>query len=155
MVGVAGARDRHYTLASVVAVEQAIAAVVADGTTRRSQPPLPEAAVARAVGRAQERLGHRLSRGQLEAVVGICLAGRPVSVVVGVAGSGKTTALAAVADAYGSCGYRVLGTATSGQAARTLGREAALAESRTVASLRWRLDHGPPRSRPPQRRDRG
>ncbi len=141
MVGVAGARDRHYTLASVVAVEQAIAAVVADGTTRRSHPPLPEAAVARAVGRAQERLGHRLSRGQLEAVVGICRAGRPVSVVVGVAGSGKTTALAAVADAYGSCGYRVLGTATSGQAARTLGREAALVESRTVASLRWRLDH--------------
>ncbi len=105
-------------------------------------PPLPEATVARAVGRAQERLGHRLSRGQLEAVVGICRAGRAVSVVVGVAGSGKTTALAAVADAYGSCGYRVFGTATSGQAARTLGREAALVESRTVASLRWRLDHG-------------
>jgi hypothetical protein len=104
MVGVAAARDRHYTLASVVAVEQAIAAVVADGTTRRSQPGLPEAGVARALGRAQHRLGRPLSRGQLETVVGICTAGRPVSVVVGVAGSGKTTALAAVADAYRSCG---------------------------------------------------
>jgi conjugative relaxase-like TrwC/TraI family protein len=142
MLGVAGARVRHYTLASVVAAEQAIAAAVADGATRRSQSPLPQAAVARAVGKAQQRLGHRLSRGQLEAVVGICMAGRAVSVVVGVAGSGKTTALAAVADAYGSCGYRVLGTATSGQAARTLGREAAVADSRTVSSLRWGLDHG-------------
>ncbi len=91
---------------------------------------------------AQHRLGHPLSRGQLEAVVGVCMAGRPVSLVLGVAGSGKTTALAAVAEAYGSCGYRVLGTATSGQAARTLGREAGMVESRTVASLRWRLDHG-------------
>ena len=36
----------------------------------------------------------------------------------------------------------MLGTATSGQAARTLGTEARLAESRTLASLLWRLDHG-------------
>jgi hypothetical protein len=36
----------------------------------------------------------------------------------------------------------VLGTATSGQAARNLGTEAGIAESRTLASLIWRLDHG-------------
>ncbi|MGH8993112.1 MAG: ATP-dependent DNA helicase, partial [Acidimicrobiia bacterium] len=45
------------------------------------------------------------------------------------------------AEAYGAAGYEVVGTATSGQAARTLGREADLAQSRTVASLLWRLDH--------------
>src|SRR5207244_1124536 len=33
------------------------------------------------------------------------------------------------------------GTATPGQAARTLGREAGIAGSRTLASLLWRLDH--------------
>jgi hypothetical protein len=35
----------------------------------------------------------------------------------------------------------VIGTATSGQAARTLGHDADLAEARTLASLLWRLDH--------------
>jgi conjugative relaxase-like TrwC/TraI family protein len=142
IVGVAGVRDRHYTLASVVAVEQAIAIVVATGTTRRSLPALSEAAVAEAIRRAQHRTGRQLTRGQLDAVVGICTEGRPLSLVLGVAGSGKTTALAVVADAYRSAGYQVLGTATSGQAARTLGREAGIGESRTIASLRWRLDHG-------------
>jgi hypothetical protein len=42
-------------------------------------------------------------------------------------------------DAYERAGFRVLGTATFGQAARTLGAEARL-ESRTVASLLARLD---------------
>ena len=36
----------------------------------------------------------------------------------------------------------MLGTAVSGQAARTLGTEAGIDESRTIASLLWRLDHG-------------
>jgi hypothetical protein len=58
------------------------------------------------------------------------------------AGVGKTTAIRCAADASTAAGYEVVGTATSGQAARTLGREAGLADSRTVASLLWRLDHG-------------
>ena len=60
--------------------------------------------------------------------------------MVGVAGAGKTTMLDVVRAAFEAAGYRVLGTATSGQAARTLGREAGI-ETRTVASLLWRLDH--------------
>jgi hypothetical protein len=39
-----------------------------------------------------------------------------------------------------TAGYTVLGTATSGQAARNLGGGAGI-ESRTVASFTWRLDH--------------
>jgi len=61
---------------------------------------------------------------------------------VGVAGAGKTTMLRAVAEAFERCGHQVLGTATSGQAARNLGTEAGIAEARTLASLIWRLDHG-------------
>ncbi len=64
--------------------------------------------------------------------------------MVGVAGAGKTTMLRAVAEAFGDAGYRVFGTATSGQAARNLGRGAEIGESRTLASLIWRLDHGRP-----------
>ena len=67
--------------------------------------------------------------------------GHRLDVVMGVAGSGKTTTLAAVRDGFETAGYTVLGTATSGQAARNLGEGAGI-ESRTVASLAWRLDHG-------------
>jgi ATP-dependent exoDNAse (exonuclease V) alpha subunit len=63
-----------------------------------------------------------------------------MELVVGLAGAGKTTALACVRDAYESAGHRVIGASTSGQAARTLGREAGI-DSRTIASLLWRLDH--------------
>ena len=66
--------------------------------------------------------------------------GHRLDVVMGVAGSGKTTTLAAVRDGFETAGYTVLGTATSGQAARNLGDGAGI-ESRTVASLTWRLDH--------------
>lgn len=61
--------------------------------------------------------------------------------MVGVAGSGKTTVMGVAADAYAAAGYEVVGTATSGQAARTLGQGAGLTESRTLRSLLWRLDH--------------
>jgi hypothetical protein len=46
------------------------------------------------------------------------------------------------AAAFEASGCRVVGAATSGQAARILGRGAELGESRTLASLLWRLDHG-------------
>jgi hypothetical protein len=55
-------------------------------------------------------------------------------VVTGVAGSGKTTALDSATTVLEESGHRVLGTSTSGQAARTLGREAHL-DTTTFASL--------------------
>jgi ATP-dependent exoDNAse (exonuclease V) alpha subunit len=83
-----------------------------------------------------------LSEEQREAAVGICTSGRGAEIVVGVAGAGKTTMLRVVAEAFDSSGHQVLGTATSGQAARNLAVEAEIVESRTLASLIWRLDHG-------------
>jgi hypothetical protein len=64
-----------------------------------------------------------------------------VELVVGVAGAGKTTALAAVRDAFESSGYDVVGTATSGQAAQALRAGAGIEESRTLSSLLWRVEH--------------
>ncbi len=142
LVGVADARDRQYTLAATIATELAIAATVAEGAAPAGKGVVPEAAVAEAVGRVEDRLGRSLTAGQADAVRGICTGGCPVSLVLGVAGSGKTTSVAAVADAYRRAGFRVLGTATSGQAARTLGTEAGLEPSSTLASLLWRIDHG-------------
>ena len=93
------------------------------------------------MGARQAQFGRELSAGQRRAVERICSAGRAIDVVVGVAGSGKTTALDVAARALEIAGYEVLGTATSGQAARTLGHQAAI-PSGTVRSLLWRLDHG-------------
>ena len=113
-----------------------------DRRRRWFPPELVEAAIAH----AEAVLGRPLTSGQTKAVRGICGEGRRVSLVLGVAGAGKTTAIRCAAEAYTAAGYQVIGTATSGQAARTLGREADLAESRTIASLLWRLDHRHPAS---------
>jgi ATP-dependent exoDNAse (exonuclease V) alpha subunit len=57
-----------------------------------------------------------------------------------VAGSGKTSTLSAVREGFEAAGYHVIGAATSGQAAKSLGQGAGVA-SRTVASLTRRLEH--------------
>ena len=99
------------------------------------------ARVEEAIWAKEALLGRPLTMGQTDAVIGLCTSGRGVEVVIGVAGAGKTTMLDVARAGFEAAGYRVIGTATSGQAARTLGREAHLSESRTVASLLWRLDH--------------
>src|SRR3546814_11444429 len=68
--------------------------------------------------------------GQRRVVGHLCQGAGAATVVVGVAGSGKTTALDAASTALESAGSRVLGPSTSWQAAWTLGRDADL-ESRT------------------------
>lgn len=141
LLGVPGARERAYALASVIATEQAIADTVGRAAGRTDASAVGAAQLAKAVTATERRLGRPLTAGQARAVRGIATSGRGAEVVLGVAGAGKTTALAVAADAFSSAGYQVLGTATSGQAARTLGTEAGIAETRTLASLLWRLDH--------------
>jgi ATP-dependent exoDNAse (exonuclease V) alpha subunit len=46
-----------------------------------------------------------------------------------------------VGAAFEAAGCQVIGTATSGQAARNMGYEAGIDNSRTIASLIWHLDH--------------
>jgi conjugative relaxase-like TrwC/TraI family protein len=140
LVGVAGAREQVYAPASVIAVEAAIATTFLNGVEASDAAAVPSSAVEAAIARKEADLGDPLSDGQADAVWGIATSGRRMELVVGVAGAGKTTALACVRDVYESAGHRVIGASTSGQAARTLGREAGI-ESRTIASLLWRLDH--------------
>jgi conjugative relaxase-like TrwC/TraI family protein len=141
LVGVAGAREQPYALASVLAVEQAIADAVGRQLERSDAATASPAAMDRAVSRAEHDLGGMLSAEQRKAAVDICCSGRGAELVVGVAGAGKTTMLQVVAAGLEASGCQVIGTATSGQAARTLGREAELAQARTLASLLWRIDH--------------
>jgi hypothetical protein len=130
-----------HALASTLAAESTIAAGIDRQVAREDGPAAPTGAVEAAIADAEASLGGCLSAEQRDAAVGIATSGRGGEIVVGVAGAGKTTMLAVVATAFEVSGHHVIGTATSGQAARTLGREAHLGESRTLASLTWRLDH--------------
>jgi conjugative relaxase-like TrwC/TraI family protein len=140
LIGIAGVSDQPYTASAVLATEQTIARTLERLTRRQTTVVEPEV-VDRVVAAKQTELGHPLSRGQRRAVDVICGSGRRIHAVVGVAGSGKTTALDVAARALEAAGHQVLGTATSGQAARTLANQARV-PSRTMRSLIWRLDHG-------------
>lgn len=141
LVGVAGAKERAYAPACVIAAEHAIAANVEAGRHRTDAARVTQVAAHQAMLKTREAIGvARLTAGQRRAIEGICTSGHGTDLVLGVAGAGKTTALTAVRIAFEHAGYTVLGTATSGQAARTLGRDAGI-ESSTLASLLWRLDH--------------
>ena len=84
--------------------------------------------------------GLRLSERQAEVATGLLTSGHALDLVLGVAGSGKTSTLSAVRAGFEAAGYTVLGAATSGQAAKALGEGAGVSSS-TVASLTWRLEH--------------
>jgi conjugative relaxase-like TrwC/TraI family protein len=139
LIGAGALHEQAYATVEVLATEQAIAASVG----RLVDAPGPAVSaddVDAAIEAKEDEIGHFLTPGQVDAVRAVCSSGRSVEVIVGVAGSGKTTALDAAASALETDGYRVIGTSTSGQAARTLGDEAHI-ESRTIASLLWRIDH--------------
>jgi hypothetical protein len=140
LIAVAGAREQAFTTAQVLTAEATIAWAV-EHVAERPGPAVPQERVADALAVTESAGGHRLTAGQRRVVERLCGSGSAVSVVVGVAGSGKTTALRTAAAALEAAGYRVVGTSTSGQAARTLGTEAGV-EARTFASLLWRLDRG-------------
>jgi conjugative relaxase-like TrwC/TraI family protein len=136
---VTGAREPVWAAACVVEDEQRIASL-ADVLAKRDGPRVDRQAAFLAVRQLELSRGMRLSDRQAEVAKGLLTSGHSLDLVVGVAGSGKTTTLAAVRSGFEAAGYTVLGTATSGQAAKALG-EGAGVDSRTAASLTWRLEH--------------
>jgi hypothetical protein len=66
---------------------------------------------------------------------------RDLAIVTGIAGAGKSRLQREVAAAYAEAGYRVIGAAVAGDAARTLGEEAAI-DARTVAKVLADLESG-------------
>jgi conjugative relaxase-like TrwC/TraI family protein len=142
LLGVNAAREQAYTPACVIATEAAIALKVALQADRTGAPAVSLKEAEKAIAAKEEQLGGRpLTAGQKAMIRSVITSGRPVELIIGVAGSGKTTALDAARQAFEDAGYRVVGTSISGQAARTLGADAGIGESRTIASLLWRLDH--------------
>ncbi len=143
LLGVTAAREQAYAPACVIATEAAIALKVALQADRTGAPAVaPRRPSRRSRPRKSSWAAGPLTDGQKAMIRSVVTSGRPVELIVGVAGSGKTTALDVARQAFEDAGYRVVGTSISGQAARTLGAEAGIGESRTIASLLWRLDHG-------------
>jgi conjugative relaxase-like TrwC/TraI family protein len=140
LIRIAGAREQSYTTMEVLAAEATIARTV-ETLGEQPGPTLDQALITAAIAAKEHATGRALTDGQRQVVDQLCGSGRAATVVVGVAGSGKTTALDAASTALTAAGYQVLGTSTSGQAARTLAAEADL-DARTFASLLWHLDHG-------------
>lgn len=82
-----------------------------------------------------------ISDEQRRMVETLTFSGRPVDVVIGRAGTGKTFSLDAVRDAYEQSGHRVYGTALAARAARQLELGAGI-RSLTAHSLLNQLDSG-------------
>lgn len=97
LIGVARAREQAYTTAQVPATKATIAQVV-ERLAAKSGPALLPSEIRAAVAAAEEAGGHRLTAGQRRVVQRLCGSDPAVSVIVGVAGSGKTADLAAGSD---------------------------------------------------------
>ena len=126
-----GRRDgeHRFTTRDLLACERAIV----EGAARRvgertglTHPRLPDLVLA--------DLGELLSSEQADAARALAADGRGLSVLQALAGTGKTRVLGALARIYQSAGYRVLGAAPTGRAARELG-DAAGIESFTIHRL--------------------
>jgi ATP-dependent exoDNAse (exonuclease V) alpha subunit len=96
-----------------------------------------------ALAKAFETHSH-LSDEQRSLVTAWCTSGHRFQAAIGRAGAGKTTSVAAAAQAWQAIGYRVVGTAVKGEAARTLAAATGI-ECETVA---WYLVHDDPRANP-------
>ena len=77
-----------------------------------------------------------LNEEQRAMVNAVCRSGDGVTVVEGVAGAGKTAALAACAEAFVASGYEVRGFALAGRAAETLQEEAGITSQTLASGLR-------------------
>jgi conjugative relaxase-like TrwC/TraI family protein len=122
----------RFTTPEMVATEQAL---LARAAARRHEHTgiAQQGTVTAALGR------WGLSTEQAAMVAAICRSGAGVDMVEGAAGSGKTTALAAAADAWTTSGFAVHGCSLAARAAARL-EDATGIRSTTLALLLGRLD---------------
>ena len=133
-----GRGEERFTSRETIAVEERLhraAAVMAE----REQHCVHGLSIARALEHAEEG-GLVLSREQRAAFAHVMDA-HDLTVVVGYAGSGKSTMLGVAREAWEDSGYQVRGLALSGIAAENLESGSGIA-SRTLASLEYQWAQG-------------
>jgi hypothetical protein len=124
----------RYTTSEILAVQQR--------TVARYRHDLHRGAAlvpCRAIARRPE-----LTDEQRDLVRAFCTSGHRIQCAIGRAGAGKTTTMAAARDAWQTAGWRVIGTAVKGEAARTLGA----ATGMPTETLAWYLAHDDPHTAP-------
>ncbi|QXC60557.1 AAA family ATPase [Aquihabitans sp. G128] len=133
-----GRDDGQFTTVAALAVQEGIVARYIEGLCSRHGEVDPEV-VAGAIARHP-----KLSAEQRCLVRSFCLSGDQLQCAIGRAGAGKTTTMAAAVDAWQQAGFKVLGAAVKGEAARTLASAAGI----TCETVAWHLAHTDPTSSP-------
>jgi len=138
VVALTDADDPLYTTVKMLDVQDRIAARFTKGLHRGAHL-VADTHVDAALSRHSHLTGE-----QRRLVTEWCQRGHRFQAAIGRAGAGKTTTVAACADAWTGAGYRVLGAAVKGEATRTLAATTGI-ECETVA---WYLAHTDPRNLP-------
>lgn len=120
----------RYTCQTILDAETALLDAVHSPTAEF----LTTRAVEAAITATQASTGQELNAGQRQIVQHLCTSGTRLAVAIGPAGTGKTTAMRAVAAAWTSDGRQVMALAPQKSAARILGQEIGT-PSRTIDSL--------------------
>ncbi|HYZ99966.1 MAG TPA: MobF family relaxase, partial [Acidimicrobiales bacterium] len=124
----------RYTTREILAVQQRIVARYRHGV-HRGAALVPSAVIDRVLAQRPGLTGE-----QRDLVRALCSSGHRIQCAIGRAGAGKTTTMAATRDAWQAAGWRVVGTAVKGEAARTLGA----ATGMPTETLAWYLAHDDP-----------
>ncbi len=128
--------SQRYTSREVVAAEELIISAAARTDGRR----IDEADLTLALLAANSK-NVTLNAGQTSLVRELSTSGHRVQLALAAAGSGKTTALSVLAEAWREGGGTVLGLAPSAVAARVLDEH--IGHSTTLAKMAWDIDHRP------------
>ncbi|MGD8150430.1 MobF family relaxase [Ornithinimicrobium sp. Y1694] len=131
------AGSQLFTSTAVLQAEQRLVAAAGRSDGRRACEQDVDVALLESVAN-----GVNLNAGQAALVNGMAISGARVQLAIAPAGSGKTTAMRALARAWESSGGTVVGLAPSAAAAAVL-RDNAGTQADTLAKLVWHLEHDP------------
>ncbi|MBZ0071422.1 MAG: relaxase domain-containing protein [Gammaproteobacteria bacterium] len=126
----------RYTTAEMIAIERAIVDIARAGQGDTAHA-LSAGRVDAAIDQAAQAAGYRATDEQVTAIKHLVGRGR-VSVMIGDAGTGKSTSMQVLKSAYESAGFEVVGAAPSGKAAAGLAESTGI-DSYTVDSLLARI----------------
>jgi DNA primase catalytic core len=124
-----------YTSAKVLSAENELLALAARAGAHALADVRVEVAVA-----ASAAKGFELNDAQVAMIRDLATSGALVKLALAPAGTGKTTTMSALADAWTASGGQVIGLAPSAQAAHELG-QATTGHTDTLAKLTWTLAH--------------